>query len=1539
MRSQCSRWFGAAPLAVLAVLLLGGASASAALMHPLVTSFTGSGTPEGSMLPVSVAVDNSSSASAGHVYVGAFTFSSPLVVNEFSAAGSYLCQITGAGSASTSPSECDSSGAGVPEGLFGPPTLQFPVAVDSSGDVYVGNVERHAVDVFSATGAYLSEIALPTEAAPSALAVDAAGDILIGTIPNGAGSTASTAGTVYKFIPGTGTLDTFATEGPSGLLSPVIGVASNNDRSSSSYGDVYLTLGGAESVLVYDATGAYISSISGTPNGPFRDEPKGLAVDPASGDLYVTLLGEAVVDEFAPGGGFLSRIEMPNGVKPSAIAINGASHEVYVSSYYFQSTVYVFGPAVVAPTVTAAAPVSVQPTGVTLHGSVDSAGGGEVTGCVFEWGETPAYGNTAPCSPAPGYTSRTEVDSAPITGLAPDTAYHFRLSATDANGTEHSADGTFETTGKPTLEEEATVVARQTEATVQAKLNPHGFATTYKVEYGLCAATCPATYEAAVPEASAGSGVTAATVSQEIPGLQRNAEYHYRFVAMSSQGTTDAPEAPDQTFKTAAGATAEYRSAIAGPHNAEIMASIDPAGEAATCRVEYVSEAEYTATQYTGARSVPCSPSELAANAGARTVHVKLAGLAIDTVYHYRFILASASGEATALEGTVATFGIDAFAFEMQDGAGNPYTQAGGHPDSVTTNIVFAQTDNFLPSGNVKDVRVELPPGFIGNPSATATCTRGESEKFRCSGASQVGTITVQASLSTFVEPLFNLVPPKGVAAELGARFNNFTNAFIDAKVRTGGDYGIDAESLNITGLAGIKQVTVKLWGVPGATSHDGERACPNPTPGQVYERPCAAPERGQAKPFLTAPGYCPGAALQSTVFADAYQAPGEFVTNHAETPAMEGCEKLPFSPSVSVAPESGRADSPTGLGVGLHVPQEESGSGLAEANVRNVSVTLPAGQTVNPAVAGGLEACSEAQIELHGPQPGRCPEASKIGSVELETPLFPHRIFKGGVYVATQTANPFGSLLAIYVAIDEPELGVVVKQAGHVELGEPFGSNGLQPGQIRTTFDDIPQLPFENLRLSFFGGPRAALVTPSACGSYTSTASLTPWSSSVPTEKTSTFQITSGPGGSACAAPGFAPTFTAGTASNQAGAFAPFSVTFARQDGEATLGRVSVTTPPGLLGILKSVVRCPEPQAGKGECAQGSEIGEATVAIGAGTSPYWVKGGKVYLTDAYGGGPFGLSIVVPTTAGPFTLAGNGGPGKEVVRASISVDPSTAQITVTSDPLPSILDGVPLQIRTASVTISRPGFMFNPTNCSKLQVKGTLLSGAGTTASVSSPFTVGNCALLPFRPRFTALTSARASKARGASLHVKVTSGPGQANIAKVKVDLPLQLPSRLSTLQKACLAVVFASNPAACPSASVVGVGTAVTPVLSSTLRGPAYLVSHGGAAFPDLEIVLQGEGITLILDGQTHIKKGITSSLFRAVPDAPITSFDLVLPQGPHSVLAAFGSLCKSPLDMPTVITGQNGAVIKQTTRIAVSGCPRRSKARAGRTRKTKH
>jgi hypothetical protein len=369
---------------------------------------------------------------------------------------------------------------------------------------------------------------------------------------------------------------------------------------------------------------------------------------------------------------------------------------------------------------------------------------------------------------------------------------------------------------------------------------------------------------------------------------------------------------------------------------------------------------------------------------------------------------------------------------------------------------------------------------------------------------------------------------------------------------------------------------------------------------------------------------------------------------------------------------------------------------------------------------------------------------------------------------------------------------------------------------------------------------------------------------------------------------------------------------------------------PAGLLGRLSSVTPCQEPWAAQGTCSPESLIGHTVTSVGLGSDPYRVPG-TVYITDPYNGAPSGLSIVTPAIAGPFNL------GTVVVRARIEIDPHTSALTVISDPLPTILKGIPLQIKQVEVTIDRPGFTFNPTNCSRLPITATISSEQGASAAVSVPFQVANCATLPFKPTFTVAAQAHTSKANGASLHVRVTSGAGQANIGKVKVDLPKQLPSRLTTLQKACMDATFNANPASCPAGSVVGSATASTPVLKSPLSGPAYLVSHAGAAFPDLVIVLQGEGITLDLVGNTDIKRGITIATFNTVPDAPIWTFDLWLPEGPHSVLGANlppkarGTLCRQALVMPTLITGQNGAAVRQATRIAVSGCPRHTGRKA--------
>lgn len=886
--------------------------------------------------------------------------------------------------------------------------------------------------------------------------------------------------------------------------------------------------------------------------------------------------------------------------------------------------------------------------------------------------------------------------------------------------------------------------------------------------------------------------------------------------------------------------------------------------------------------------------------------------------------------------------------------------------------------------GEPRHLAVNFPQGMIINPNAaTRKCTEAQFETREKAGGgcplgSVIGVATLRAMfLGVLRSPVFVMQPAPGSPAELGLNFGEIgLTAHVFGNARTGTDYGLTGDTNEIPQIVQIASLEVALWGEPSNPSHDPERGgcskklkvtkareleiylkdveqaaaehtLPPPESSFFFSCPLNGNER-TTTPVLTMPGSCTGKALETTMSTDSWQESAKLIEPGSFTsPAVTGCENLSFTPTLRTGSEPAGVgpESPSGLDLDLKIPQEEGSlgatAGLATANLKNAVVTLPAGVAASPSAANGLEGCSPAQVGFKGINPGTgvaeftpklpnplepgvnfCPNGSKLGEVEVVTPLLEKPV-KGGLYLAQQGTFE-GALVGMYIVAEGQ--GALVKLGGTATLDE-------STGQITVTFKNNPQLPFSELRLKTFAGPRAALITPPACGAYATTSDLTPWSSPFAPDATPSsrdFVVSSD-----CAVGGFSPFFQAGTTNNQAGAFSQFSVTIARQDREQRLSGVQVTTPPGLLGVLKSVEQCPEPQASQGQCGPASKIGEATVSVGPGSAPYTVNGGEVYLTGPYHDAPFGLSIVVPTTAGPFTLTGNGGLGREIVRAKVEIDSHTAQVRVSSDPLPTILQGIPLDVRTINVDVNRPGFMFNPTNCSQLSVTGVLASTANTSTVVSSPFEAANCANLPFKPKFTASTAAKTSKARGASLTVEVVPGAGQANIAKVRVALPKQLPARLATLQKACTDAVFNANPAACPAPSLVGTATAVTPLLAHSLKGPAYLVSHGGAAFPDLVFVLQGEGITLYLDGNTNIKKGITTSTFNSVPDAPVSSFETTFPEGPHSVLAtdipikAKGSMCGQKLMMPTAITGQNGAVVTQATKTAISGCSKKTKS----------
>jgi hypothetical protein len=884
--------------------------------------------------------------------------------------------------------------------------------------------------------------------------------------------------------------------------------------------------------------------------------------------------------------------------------------------------------------------------------------------------------------------------------------------------------------------------------------------------------------------------------------------------------------------------------------------------------------------------------------------------------------------------------GDEGFAFNTVNADGSTAMQAGAHPVAVTTNIGLNLKINesgiVTSDGDIKDTHIALAPGFVGDVNAIPQCTQAqfatvppfregaEFEGADCPPDTQIGVAKVTFDVYGFVAVVgvYNLVPPPGVPAMFGFRPDRLP-IVLTPTVRTGGDYGLTVNSENIDQSLPTLAVSVKLWGVPADAAHDGER-------GVCLASGGSCPSEITPVALLRQATSCAG-PQQTVASIDSWENPGVFLTDTSVSQdgsgnpvGLEGCNQLPFAPSITARPDTSEADTPAGLAVSVKVPQEGllDPNGLGSADLKNVSVALPAGMAINPGRAVGLAVCPVAQDAIGTENAPSCPAGSRIGTARISTPLLSEPI-EGEVFVVQ--SNPPDVKLLIAGSLD----GINVKLLGDARLDEASG-------QITTSFTSLPQFPVSEVKLALDGGSHAPLLTPPSCGSFATSGDFTPWSTPYEADALSgdVFALNSTPGGACPGVMPFAPVLTAGSSSDQAAGSTAFSVLVSRNDGEQRIGGLQFKMPEGLLGSIAGVPRCGEPQAAQGTCPAGSQIGHVLVQAGGGPDTLTIPQpgepqAPVYLTGPYNGAPFGLSIAVPVIAGPFNL------GTVVVRGSIHVNPNTTQLTVDTGSVPSILDGVPTDLRLIDAVIDRPGFMFNPTNCTPTVVTGTATSTQGTTTALSSRFQVGACQSLKFQPKFTVSTQANTSKRNGASLTAKLAyPQAGQANIAKVAVTLPKALPSRLTTIQQACPEATFNANPASCPAGSNIGVATASTPVLANPVVGPAYLVSHGGAAFPDLVLILQGEGVKLELIGSINIKKSITSSAFNTVPDAPIRSFELKLPEGPHSGLAAVlpakakGSLCGSSLTMPTTLTGQNGAQIKQNTRIAVTGCGKTKK-----------
>jgi hypothetical protein len=922
-------------------------------------------------------------------------------------------------------------------------------------------------------------------------------------------------------------------------------------------------------------------------------------------------------------------------------------------------------------------------------------------------------------------------------------------------------------------------------------------------------------------------------------------------------------------------------------------------------------------------------------------------------------------------------FGLESYELGYEDAEGDAITQAGSHPFQQTVVVnVNQQAATVSKEGKyndhvpalAKDVHTQLPAGLVGNPVPLPRCTLAQFLDVPAAGedvcpadtAVGVAMITVeepsQVGLTTFSVPIFNLEPTFGEPARFGFLLPA-TPIVIDTSIASAGPdptYNIVASVTNISQTAALISSKVIFWGTPGDPRHNEARgwACQQQAREWAQQdiklrESCQPSEEAHPPAFLRVPTSCAG-PLQSIAEVDSWPEPQNLLTYQASPPpgTLDGCNQLLFAPRVSAQPSTDRASAPSGLDFNLDFTNEglTNTNGTAESDMKNAVVTLPEGFTINPSAGVGLVGCTPADYAretLTSAAGEGCPNESKLGTVEVETPLLTQKIH-GSLYIAQPYENPFpepqaghpnGTLVALYVVLRNPETGILIKLAGKV-------TPNPVTGQLTTSFADNPQFPFTHFNFQFREGQQAPLISPPLCGTYTTTAQLTPWSEPLAAQtETSSFTITKGYDGGACpsgGAPPFKPGIVSGTQNNNAGAFSPFYLHLTRTDGEQEISGFSTNLPSGLTGDLTGIPFCPEAsieaarhktgaqEEANPSCPAASQIGRSLVGTGVGAVLAYVPG-KIYLAGPFHGAPFSIVSITSATVGPFDL------GTVVLRFGLAIDPNTAKVSVSptsSEPIPTIIDGIVTHVRDIRVYIDRPNFILDPTSCNPMNISSTLSSPAGAAATVSSPFQGSNCQALKFTPKFVVSTSGKTSRTAGASLHVQLTypsnSLGNDTNIAKVKVDLPRQLPSRLSTLQKACTDAQFETNPAGCPAESRVGQAKAVTPLIPVPLEGPAYFVSHGGAKFPELIIVLQGYGLTIDLHGETFINKaGITSSTFEAVPDEPIGNFELTLPEGPYSALAANGDLCKSTLAMPTSFVAQNGVEIHESTSIGVTGC----------------
>ncbi len=925
-----------------------------------------------------------------------------------------------------------------------------------------------------------------------------------------------------------------------------------------------------------------------------------------------------------------------------------------------------------------------------------------------------------------------------------------------------------------------------------------------------------------------------------------------------------------------------------------------------------------------------------------------------------------------------AAFGIKDFDLTFTDEAGSSLTQAGSHPFAVNNLLEFNTTVSPLytlgevPDGAVKDLRVSLPAGLVGEPGAIPRCASADFINFHpefkipdCSDGSAVGVVSVKVlyrvdePMQYLSAPVYNLVPPPGAVQKLGFIALGVPVA-IEFTLSPTPPYNIEAKLTDTAQPLSIYGSELTVWGNPASPVHDSERggciyAKPTTTPG-THTTGETCPSNVAERPFITLPRTCDG-PLATSYTADSWQNPGAFtplasvLTHDDSVPpqpqGMTGCSKLGFNPSIAARPTTRAAQSPTGLDFSLDVNDEglASPTGLAQADVEKAVVTLPEGFSANPSIAAGLGACSEADLARETPfsDPGAgCPNASKVGTVEVETPLLEESV-NGALFIAKPYENPFGSLLALYMVIKNPSLGIVIRQPLEVEPDPTTG-------RITTIAEDLPQLPFSHFKLRFREGSRSPLVTPPGCGSYETNAVLTPSSGGAPVTTTSAFEIVTGPAAGPCPAGAtpFHPGLEAGTTNNAAGQHSPFYLRLSRRDGEQEFTRFSIKLPPGVTGKLAGIPFCPDaaiaaakartgPNGGQEEldrpsCPAASEIGRTLVGAGVGPSLAYASG-KVYLAGPYNGSSLSIAAITAAKVGPFDL------GTVVVREALKVNPETAEVFIDpagSDPIPHIIKGIPVHARDIRVYVNRPDFVLNPTSCRRTATASTVFGsgldfGSGfddVPATVTSPFQAADCSGLGFKPRLS--LSLKGGTKRGAHPALRAVLRPraGDANSRRISVALPHSQFLEQGHINTLCTRVQFNAgqgNGSECPAGAIYGRARAFSPILDEPLEGPIFLRSSDNP-LPDLVLAMHGLIDFNAVGRIDSVNEGIRNT-FDFVPDAPISKVVVSFQGGKKSLLVNSTNLCRARHYAVVKFHAHNGKALRGRTPLKAK-CAKRPK-----------